>query len=436
MPLKPLATWRAVKASKLVVGWFAGWHAVLPVLFARMQRKPSLMIVGGIDAASLPEIGYGFRAADPASGRRDSASGARARCSPTRTTRARSSSETRGSTPHACAWCTTDCPTRSASCRRSPRAASRAHGRHRGQSATSSARACARSSRPRPSCRTCHFVLVGRAEGEAGEKLRDAGAGQRRDHRFPGGPTARPDATAARPSTCRPRFHGGSACRWSRRCWPAASRSLSDRGALPEVVGDAGIVTEGVEPGSDRRGHQARAERGRRDADESSRARPFAVQPRRAGARPAGRGRRAALEHRSDLRRICRSNRGIGTPQDPREARGRHCRPAGHCWAPRWHPSRELSVDRLRFSAAVAFQAQFMATRCRATGLMSSSSWIGQAFAEAMPDQCRRGGASTPLCAPRARRRGARSRSASTVAARSTSRHSLPCSRRDASSPR
>ncbi|MBA3300892.1 MAG: glycosyltransferase, partial [Thermoleophilaceae bacterium] len=64
-PLSPIATWRVVARSSLVVGWFAGWHAVLPVLFARMQRKPSLMIVGGIDAASLPDIGYGFQRGGP-----------------------------------------------------------------------------------------------------------------------------------------------------------------------------------------------------------------------------------------------------------------------------------------------------------------------------------------------------------------------------------
>ena len=61
---------------------------------------------------------------------------------------------------------------------------------------------------------------------------------------------------------------------------------VSDRGALPEVVGDAGIVTEGVEPGGDRRRHPPRAERGRGDANAGARARAVAVQPRRARARP------------------------------------------------------------------------------------------------------------------------------------------------------
>ena len=42
-----------------VVGWFASWHTALALRFARMRRKPSLLIFGGFDTAAMPEIGYG-----------------------------------------------------------------------------------------------------------------------------------------------------------------------------------------------------------------------------------------------------------------------------------------------------------------------------------------------------------------------------------------
>jgi glycosyltransferase involved in cell wall biosynthesis len=44
-----------------VVGWFASWHTFLPMLFARILGKGSVLIVGGYDIASLEEIGYGHQ---------------------------------------------------------------------------------------------------------------------------------------------------------------------------------------------------------------------------------------------------------------------------------------------------------------------------------------------------------------------------------------
>lgn len=55
----PTGIGRAVRAADLVVGWFAGWHMVLPLAWARGLRTPSLLIVGGFDVAAMPEIGYG-----------------------------------------------------------------------------------------------------------------------------------------------------------------------------------------------------------------------------------------------------------------------------------------------------------------------------------------------------------------------------------------
>lgn len=50
---------RAVAQSDLVFGWFASWHTFFPVLLARRLKRPSLLVVGGYDTANLPEIGYG-----------------------------------------------------------------------------------------------------------------------------------------------------------------------------------------------------------------------------------------------------------------------------------------------------------------------------------------------------------------------------------------
>lgn len=57
----PLAVWRAVRRADLVFGWFASWHTFWPFTFARLLRKPSILVTGGFDTASVPEIGYGYQ---------------------------------------------------------------------------------------------------------------------------------------------------------------------------------------------------------------------------------------------------------------------------------------------------------------------------------------------------------------------------------------
>lgn len=49
----------AARADAVVV-WFAGWHAFLPVTVAWLLRKPSLVITGGYDVAAT-EDGYGMQ---------------------------------------------------------------------------------------------------------------------------------------------------------------------------------------------------------------------------------------------------------------------------------------------------------------------------------------------------------------------------------------
>jgi glycosyltransferase involved in cell wall biosynthesis len=39
--------------------WFADYHAYLPILFSRIFNKKSIIILGGYDTMSLPQIGYG-----------------------------------------------------------------------------------------------------------------------------------------------------------------------------------------------------------------------------------------------------------------------------------------------------------------------------------------------------------------------------------------
>ena len=58
---RPLATWREVEQSDLVMSWFASWHALLPALFAHLQRKPFAITVGGYDTACLAGIDYGHQ---------------------------------------------------------------------------------------------------------------------------------------------------------------------------------------------------------------------------------------------------------------------------------------------------------------------------------------------------------------------------------------
>ncbi|MEX1141959.1 MAG: glycosyltransferase [Thermoleophilaceae bacterium] len=51
----------AVLRADLVFGWFASWHTFLPITLAWLLRKPSVQIVGGFDTANMPDIGYGYQ---------------------------------------------------------------------------------------------------------------------------------------------------------------------------------------------------------------------------------------------------------------------------------------------------------------------------------------------------------------------------------------
>jgi glycosyltransferase involved in cell wall biosynthesis len=57
----PLEVIRGVLRADLVFGWFASWHTFFPVTLAWLLGKPSVMIVGGFDTANMPDIGYGYQ---------------------------------------------------------------------------------------------------------------------------------------------------------------------------------------------------------------------------------------------------------------------------------------------------------------------------------------------------------------------------------------
>jgi glycosyltransferase involved in cell wall biosynthesis len=59
--VNPLALLRAIRNADLVFGWFASWHTFLPVTFARLMRRPAVLVAGGYDTARMPEIGYGIQ---------------------------------------------------------------------------------------------------------------------------------------------------------------------------------------------------------------------------------------------------------------------------------------------------------------------------------------------------------------------------------------
>jgi glycosyltransferase involved in cell wall biosynthesis len=50
-----------VRRADAVVGWWAGLHTLAPFALASALGRPSLLIVGGYDVAAVPEIGYGYQ---------------------------------------------------------------------------------------------------------------------------------------------------------------------------------------------------------------------------------------------------------------------------------------------------------------------------------------------------------------------------------------
>jgi glycosyltransferase involved in cell wall biosynthesis len=61
----PRKVLRELLAADVIVGWWASWHTFFPITLAWLLRKPSLLIVGGFDTAADAEYGYGFQLGGP-----------------------------------------------------------------------------------------------------------------------------------------------------------------------------------------------------------------------------------------------------------------------------------------------------------------------------------------------------------------------------------
>jgi glycosyltransferase involved in cell wall biosynthesis len=57
----PVKVVGGVLRADLVFGWFASWHTFFPITLAWLLRKPSVMVIGGFDTANMPDIGYGYQ---------------------------------------------------------------------------------------------------------------------------------------------------------------------------------------------------------------------------------------------------------------------------------------------------------------------------------------------------------------------------------------
>jgi glycosyltransferase involved in cell wall biosynthesis len=57
----PIAVIGGVRRADLVFGWFASWHTFFPITLAWLRRTPTVLVVGGFDTASMPDIGYGHQ---------------------------------------------------------------------------------------------------------------------------------------------------------------------------------------------------------------------------------------------------------------------------------------------------------------------------------------------------------------------------------------
>lgn len=52
---------RHVWSCRMIYIWFADFHSVLPALFARLTGRKCVIVIGGVDAAYLPEYQYGTK---------------------------------------------------------------------------------------------------------------------------------------------------------------------------------------------------------------------------------------------------------------------------------------------------------------------------------------------------------------------------------------
>ena len=58
---RPLELIGKLRRADVVFGWHASSHTFLVLLLARLMGRPSVLVIGGVDTARLPEIGYGMQ---------------------------------------------------------------------------------------------------------------------------------------------------------------------------------------------------------------------------------------------------------------------------------------------------------------------------------------------------------------------------------------
>jgi glycosyltransferase involved in cell wall biosynthesis len=58
---RPLELLRKLRHADVVFGWHASSHTFLALILARLMRRPSVLVIGGVDTARMPEIGYGMQ---------------------------------------------------------------------------------------------------------------------------------------------------------------------------------------------------------------------------------------------------------------------------------------------------------------------------------------------------------------------------------------
>jgi glycosyltransferase involved in cell wall biosynthesis len=62
---RPLELIGKLRHADVVFGWHATSHTFLALSLARLMRKPSVLVIGGVDTARMPEIGYGAQRPGP-----------------------------------------------------------------------------------------------------------------------------------------------------------------------------------------------------------------------------------------------------------------------------------------------------------------------------------------------------------------------------------
>jgi glycosyltransferase involved in cell wall biosynthesis len=59
LPFSIMRIWRGVRENDCIYCWFASRSSFWTLLFARMMKKKSVLVIGGYDVANIPEAGYG-----------------------------------------------------------------------------------------------------------------------------------------------------------------------------------------------------------------------------------------------------------------------------------------------------------------------------------------------------------------------------------------